>query len=204
MLSNIKVILILIVFFNNTVYSQFSFRKKAILNIDIEQFDLNKTQVINNFQIQNKINIVYKPKINFLNVINRKDTKRNKLVDIATKLIGIKFVYGGNDSNGFDCSSFVQYVYKKAGIKVPRNSYYQSKIGKKINLKDAKKGDLIFYGHKTKRGYKTSHVGIVYSNDKGNFSTIHCVNRGVTIDKEKSRLWLKYWKKRVLFVKKII
>lgn len=65
----------------------------------------------------------------------------------ARKLIGYPYIYGGNSISmgGFDCSGLVQYSYKQAGITLPRTTYDQIDVGKKItNRADLKVGDLIF------------------------------------------------------------
>lgn len=47
---------------------------------------------------------------------------------------------------GFDASGLIQYAYAGAGIKMPRSSGEQYKVGRKIPPAQARPGDLIFYG----------------------------------------------------------
>lgn len=47
---------------------------------------------------------------------------------------------------GFDSSGLVQYAYGGVGIKLPRSSGEQYKVGRKILPSQALPGDLIFYG----------------------------------------------------------
>ena len=66
----------------------------------------------------------------------------------ARTLIGYRYVYGGKSPSdgGFDCSGFVQYVYKQFGINLPRTTYDQINSGIKITNKSAlQEGDLVFY-----------------------------------------------------------
>lgn len=65
----------------------------------------------------------------------------------ARTVIGYPYVYGGNSKSfgGFDCSGLAQYAYTLSGINIPRTTYDQIKIGKKItNKNDLREGDLIF------------------------------------------------------------
>ena len=47
---------------------------------------------------------------------------------------------------GFDSSGLVQYAFAGVGIKLPRSSGEQYKVGRKILPSQALPGDLIFYG----------------------------------------------------------
>lgn len=83
--------------------------------------------------------------------------KRNAVVKLAKKQVGKGYVYGAKGPYAFDCSGLVQYVYKKAGNTVlPRTTYSQVTLGKKVSLKKLKKGDLLFWGS----SYAPYHVGI--------------------------------------------
>ena len=95
-------------------------------------------------------------------------TLNNNIVNFATKLIGIPYLWGGKSGFGFDCSGFVQTVYLLAGIELPRDSKDQVSYSNfvDISIQNANPGDLIFFSEDE----KISHVGI-YLND-GKF--IHC------------------------------
>lgn len=70
------------------------------------------------------------------------------IVSIASNLLGIPYVYGGNTPAGFDCSGFTQYVYSMAGISIPRTSYEQGMAGTFVSAAEARPGDLVWeYGH---------------------------------------------------------
>lgn len=103
--------------------------------------------------------------------LNPKD--RAKLIQDAKYYRGGKYVWGGTTPNGFDCSGYVQYLYKKHKINLPRTAYSQSKIGKTIALKDIKKGDLLFFLTDKSRGIPITHVGIYLGNNK----FIHAASR---------------------------
>ena len=123
---------------------------------------------------------------------------RQKILENAIDVIGVRYKYGGTDSTGFDCSGFTQYIYKSVGIDLPHNANSQSKIGNKIKLEDAKAGDLIFFGKS-----KAFHAGMIFKNNNGKIELIHCVSGGVN-HQNYSDENTKYWLKRVLCVKQII
>ena len=77
----------------------------------------------------------------------------------ALKHVGVRYRGGGTSPrSGFDCSGFVQYVYKKAGIaKLPRASSSQRHVGKVVSRKNAKVGDII---------WSPGHVGIYLGGNK--------------------------------------
>lgn len=68
----------------------------------------------------------------------------------------------GSTTVGFDCSSFVQYVFAKQGINLPRTTYYQVKAGIGVDPMNARPGDLLFWGAPT----APHHVAIYMGNGK--------------------------------------
>lgn len=74
---------------------------------------------------------------------------QKKIIYFSKKCLGMPYKYGADPSEApkiFDCSSFVQYVYKKVGVELPRTAIEQAHMGKKIGPKKErlKIGDLIF------------------------------------------------------------
>ncbi|OMP65697.1 C40 family peptidase [Domibacillus epiphyticus] len=81
------------------------------------------------------------------------------VVTYGEKFLGVEYVFGGTTPNGFDCSGFVQYIYKQAaGISLPRTSVEQYKVGTAVAKSDLQLGDLVFYANTYKPGI--SHVGV--------------------------------------------
>lgn len=50
------------------------------------------------------------------------------------------------DGRGVDSSGFIQAVYDRFGIGLPRSCKEQAKIGASVKIKDIQPGDLVFYG----------------------------------------------------------
>ena len=86
-------------------------------------------------------------------------TKRNKIVSLAKKQVGKRYVYGATGPSSFDCSGLTSYVYSHAiGKYITRTTYTQVKKGKTVAVSTSrlKKGDLLFWGSKS----SPYHVGI--------------------------------------------
>ena len=89
-----------------------------------------------------------------------------EIVSYAKKLLGVKYVWGGNTPKGFDCSGFVKYVYGHFDLSIERVASSQAKQGTAVSKANLKAGDLVFFD--TNGGHnKVNHVGI-YIGD-GNF-----------------------------------
>ncbi|MDO4400391.1 MAG: NlpC/P60 family protein, partial [Coriobacteriia bacterium] len=75
----------------------------------------------------------------------------------AVSYLGTPYVWGGTTPDGFDCSGFVQYLYKQTfGIELPRTTYTQQNMGKEVAFKDLQMGDLLFFVE----GGSTEHVAM--------------------------------------------
>jgi len=81
----------------------------------------------------------------------------------AKKWIGTPYKWGQSGPLGFDCSGFVQYVYKQMGINLPRVSYQQANAGTYVDAKDARPGDLISWDNSA-RNNGADHIAIYLGN----------------------------------------
>jgi len=139
----------------------------------------------------------------FLSLVNCKSHKKTvtesssvkeKFEQVYQKYKGVKYRYGGTTSKGFDCSGYVQRVYKEAfNIDLPRTTKAMMKSGKKVSKNDLQPGDLVFF-HPTRKYY---HVGIYL----GNGIFMHAsTSKGVM----KSKMDLNYWKKSYVTARRIL
>lgn len=87
--------------------------------------------------------------------------KREQVVAFAKKYMGTKYCYaGGSPETGFDCSGYVNFVYKHFDIELPRSSSGFADIGKPLTPEQFRVGDiLVFYGYKDSTSI--GHLGII-------------------------------------------
>jgi probable lipoprotein NlpC len=88
---------------------------------------------------------------------------------------------GGVSRMGIDCSALMMLSFESAGVKIPRTARQQSEIGRPVDRKDLKPGDLVFFSDK-KIGKGITHVGLVTEVARnGEIRFIHTSSRlGVT------------------------
>ena len=81
--------------------------------------------------------------------------------------VGTRYTYGGSaPQTGFDCSGFVQFVYSRNGITLPRTSRQQATAGRSMSAKldgNLRAGDLLFF---SQGGDVVDHVAIYAGNDR--------------------------------------
>jgi len=123
---------------------------------------------------------------------------KNALIEYAKYFKGGKYIWGGTSPKGFDCSGYVQYLYKKQHINLPRTAWSQSKKGKFVSKKHLKKGDLLFFLTDKKRGIPITHVGIYIGN--GQFIHAASKKKGIII----SPITKGYYSKKFVLAKRII
>lgn len=107
-----------------------------------------------------------------------------EIVQLAERLLGIPYRYGGTTPRGFDCSGLVFYVHQKLGIAVPRTAREQFRAARKVPPERLQPGDLLFF--KLGQGW---HVGI-YQGD-GHF--IHAPTSRGRVRREKLN---GFWQRR--------
>lgn len=117
-----------------------------------------------------------------------------EVTEEARKYIGIPYRFGGADTAGFDCSGFIQYVFRKKGMTLPRAADEQYGMGKKVSMSALRPGDLVFFSTYEKG---VSHSGIYMGG--GNFISATS-SRGIAIADMTSG----YWYDRYIGAKRIL
>ena len=101
-----------------------------------------------------------------------------RVVGYAKKFIGTPYSYGGSSPRGFDCSGFTSYVYRHFGVSLPRTSYSQISVGRRVARGALRPGDLVFFDG-------LGHVGLYVGN--GRF--IHAPHSGTRVRIETLAGW---------------
>ncbi|MFF7708200.1 NlpC/P60 family protein [Pseudomonas sp. NPDC007930] len=114
----------------------------------------------------------------------------DSILERGKSLIGTRYRFGGTTEAGFDCSGFVNFLFREeAGMTLPRSSRelinMQAPVVARSNLKP---GDVLFFG--TRGRGRVSHTGIYLGDDQ----FIHSSSRrsgGVRIDSLDDSYWAK-------------
>ena len=93
------------------------------------------------------------------------------IVREARESIGIRYGYGRAGVKATDCAGLTRRVAASAGVKLPRTTGEQYRVGKPLKRDELAPGDLVFFRNTYKRGI--SHVGIYIG--EGKF--IHAASR---------------------------
>lgn len=100
-------------------------------------------------------------------LIKSESSISGKVISYAKKFIGVKYVYGGaSPKTGFDCSGFIDYVYKNFGVKLGRSAEGMYSNGVKVSKGNLKAGDLLFFDASSRKySGVVDHVGIYLGGD---------------------------------------
>jgi cell wall-associated NlpC family hydrolase len=119
------------------------------------------------------------------------------VVETALRLEGTPYRNGGADASGFDCSGFVQFVFARHGVTLPRDVRDQFQAGLAVPRSALIPGDLVFFST-TAPG--ATHVGIVVDVKDGSF--IHAPSQRGSVRIE--RLGAEYWSRRYVGARRIL
>lgn len=125
------------------------------------------------------------------------EKEADELIAFGSKFLGTPYEFGAasGQTNTFDCSSFVRYVFNQVlSIDLPRVSYDQAKKGKEIGIDQIRKGDLLFF---SARGLDIGHVGI-YAGD-GKILHTYSKELGVHVADFDEK-----WKKRFVTARRLL
>ncbi|MGL5314082.1 MAG: SH3 domain-containing protein, partial [Peptostreptococcaceae bacterium] len=122
--------------------------------------------------------------------------KVQKVLDVAHAQLGKPYVWGAEGPNSFDCSGLTYYVYKQAGVSLPRTSKEQYSKGTSVSKSNLQAGDLIFSS--TDGSGSITHVAIYV----GDGYMIHAPRSGKNV--EKVSINNSYWQNAYVGAKRVL
>lgn len=85
------------------------------------------------------------------------------LLNEAYKYLGVPYVWGGNTSNGIDCSGFVKNVFESLGFSLPRLGSDQMAYGLSVPASQLQPGDRLYFTPRSD-GLTVEHTGLYIGN----------------------------------------
>ncbi|NOZ91036.1 MAG: C40 family peptidase [Epsilonproteobacteria bacterium] len=131
-------------------------------------------------------------------VINSQELINNIELN-AKSFLGTKYVWGATGPSQFDCSGFTQWVYRDAGIHIPRVSRDQAKVGQYVSYQNLRRGDMVFFDTKKHKKGVVTHVGIYLGN--GNFIHASSAAKKVVVYNFNEK---PFYKKRFLWGRRVV
>ena len=117
----------------------------------------------------------------------------------AKKFLDVPYVWGAIGPDKFDCSGFTKKIYGQSGIKIPRHSTRQAKVGTYVEYENLERGDMVFFDTERKETGTVNHVGI-YLED-GKFIHASSGNKKVVITNFNEKV---FYKNRFLWGRRVI
>ena len=109
---------------------------------------------------------------------------------------GVPYLWAGDSKRGMDCSGFTMKVFQESSnYTLPHNAAAQYKLGSKVNQRQLKLGDLVFFRDIEFKGI--SHVGIYVGDDKFAHASL---SKGVVYSSMKED----YYRKRYVSARRIL
>jgi len=110
------------------------------------------------------------------------EQKSDAIIKYAKQFMGVPYVWGGMSPSGFDCSGFINYVFRGFGFSLTRTSYGLAELGTTVTLKNLQPGDLMFFKARNLNSKVVGHVALVVDTTDGVIQFIHAARTGIRID----------------------
>ena len=149
-----------------TVYSDYNYNVPGTYKVIVDAVDKNGNSSSLSYNI----------------VVNERSVGYNA-TDVAYSLLGKAYAYGGTGPDAFDCSGFVQYVYRRLGYSISRSSSTQLYDGVAVSYSNALPGDILNFGYSD----GTSTHSALYV---GNGKMIHAANQSLGVVLSDVNSWI--------------
>ena len=157
-------------------------------------------------QIHNKKNKVHYQETAVITAFSApRQEKVDSIINFAKSYLGKPYKEASCGPDGFDCSGFIYYIFKKFNINLSRSSYTMAEEGEEVaDTSLAQKGDLIFFQGTDLSDPKVGHVGLIISEKGEPISFIHSSsnkkNNGIIITGLNERSY----RKRFVKIKRVL
>ncbi|MFC5446910.1 C40 family peptidase [Paenibacillus aestuarii] len=129
--------------------------------------------------------------------------KADLLIAKGLDYLGTPYVFGAKagDTDSFDCSSFLKYIFAGQEVTLPRDSRQQSQRGSEVAINQLREGDLVFFTTPKRKNNKgierIGHVAVYI----GDGLILHTFRPGigVTVSELKGP-----WKDRFIEAKRVL
>lgn len=91
----------------------------------------------------------------------------DNLTKFASQFIGRRYVWGSTGPKTFDCSGFISYIFRNAGVTLNRTSRMQYTQGEPVKTSELRPGDLMFFSSPRSGKGRVGHVAMVVEVDDG-------------------------------------
>ncbi|MDH4574275.1 C40 family peptidase [Salinicola acroporae] len=89
------------------------------------------------------------------------------LETLGRRFDGLRYLWAGNSSFGYDCSGLVHSLFAAIGITLPRDAHDQVETGHPIELNERQAGDLLFFEKPNDAGrLVVDHVALYLGDDR--------------------------------------
>ena len=105
---------------------------------------------------------------------------------------GVRYLWGGTTPAGFDCSGFVQFLFRLHDIRLPRDAWMQAadRRMRPVRRSALRAGDLLFFAPPGRPGARITHVGMAITRDRFVHATTSGPHPVVQISRIDSPRWM--------------
>lgn len=104
------------------------------------------------------------------------------LIKLGKQYLGKPYRYRPQAGVTMDCSGYLQYLFARYEVALPRTTTGMATMVKRIPLDEVKKGDLLFFRGRNARSPAVGHVTMVIDRDEEGIKMMHSSSRGIVID----------------------